>query len=72
VKLAINRCPSHGYWSVSLDSEGHGLRLTPGKCCGRWDTVKAWNVDPQKLIEDIEGELGCDDCAEPPSSQDPE
>lgn len=42
-KLSINRCPRHPeFWSVSIDDENGGVRLTPGKCCGQWNTVKEW------------------------------
>ena len=43
MKLSINRCPIHqGYWSISIDDDSGGTRLTDGKCCGQWRTVKAW------------------------------
>ncbi len=44
MNLAINRCPTHGFWSISVDTATTGVRLTPSKCCGRWDTVHAWTL----------------------------
>lgn len=43
-KLVINKCPTHGYWSVSIDDEHGGTRVTRSKCCGRWDTVKEFTL----------------------------
>lgn len=41
-KLCIVRCPTHYYYAISIDDPdtGIGTRVTPSKCCGRWDTVK--------------------------------
>ena len=47
-RLSVNRCP-HGTYSVALDSEGSGTRLTPSNCCGRWDLVKEWKMDADDL-----------------------
>lgn len=47
--LTISRCPIHGYQAITLDGNGHGVRLTPSKCCGRWDTVTAWKLSPNEL-----------------------
>lgn len=41
-RLTINRCPAHGWWSISVDDDGGGVRVTPSKCCGRWDEVKTF------------------------------
>lgn len=46
--LSICRCPTHGYWSVSIDDESGGTRLTPSKCCGRWSIVKSWRLSAQE------------------------
>jgi hypothetical protein len=43
--LSINRCPLHGYWAVCIGRSYGSTRLTPGKCCGRWDTVREWEFD---------------------------
>jgi len=51
VKLCINRCPAHGCWSVSVDSDHGGTRITSGKCCGRWDEVKSWPMTSAALHE---------------------
>jgi hypothetical protein len=57
-KLSINQCPDHGFWSVSIDSDnGGGTRITPGKCCGRWQVVKSWKLgydDWHELINEAE------------------
>lgn len=46
-KLAIYRCPEHReFFAVILDDdEGVGTRVTPSKCCGRWDLVRSWPID---------------------------
>lgn len=52
MKLAINQCPQHpSFWSVSIDDDNGGTRLTPGKCCGRWRVVKEWAVTPKDIAE---------------------
>lgn len=43
--LAINRCPTHGYWAITIDDDDTGVRVTPSKCCGRWDIVKVWPLE---------------------------
>lgn len=45
--LAICRCPMHReFWAVTVeDEEGSGTRLTPSKCCGRWETVTRWLIN---------------------------
>ena len=47
--LSINRCPRHGYMSVSIDQadlkgSGCGTRVTPDKCCGQWNLVRKWEL----------------------------
>ena len=38
--LSVSRCPHHpDFWAISLDDALGGVRLTPSKCCGRWDGV---------------------------------
>jgi hypothetical protein len=50
--LVINRCPRHGeFWCVSLDNDTGGQRLTRGKCCGSWSTVKGWPLSVVELRE---------------------
>ena len=52
VTVAINQCPNHReYWSVSVDKEHTGTRITPGKCCGRWHVVREWRMTPTQLRE---------------------
>lgn len=51
--LAINRCPIHGFLSVSVDDESTGVRITPGKCCGRWEIIKQWPIS-QVDVEEID------------------
>lgn len=51
VTLSIDRCP-HGMKAISVNLRGeHGHRLTSGKCCGRWDTVKEWPMSKKNLLE---------------------
>ena len=52
--LSIDRCPVHGYYAVSVnrrdaDGGGSGTRLTPSKCCGRWDETKSWTMTKDRL-----------------------
>lgn len=48
--LTIDKCP-HGTFALALDDDekGCGTRLTPTKCCGRWDRVKSWPMDDAAL-----------------------
>lgn len=56
--LAINRCP-HGVFSVTIDGDGSGVRITPSKCCGRWDLVKSWPLSKREWDE-IVNEIQCE------------
>lgn len=43
--LCINQCPVHSaYWCVSIDDLSGGDRVTSGKCCGRWKTIKEFGM----------------------------
>lgn len=54
MKLAINRCPDHPkYWSVSIDDENGGTRITNGKCCGKWREQKSWPLTRSMCDEAI-------------------
>lgn len=64
--LTIGRCPVHRqFWDISLDTLrveggewlGGGHRLTPSKCCGQWETVRQWKVDPAELLEQVVTEI---------------
>jgi hypothetical protein len=57
--LAVKRCPiHHDYYAVHFYGERDaGVRLTTSKCCGRWNDVCNWEVDPQKLLDAINEEL---------------
>ena len=55
--LTIDKCP-HGTYSVSLMDDDGGVRLTPSKCCGRWDEIKRWSMTPKQLRE-MANELQC-------------
>lgn len=50
-RLSFSRCPAHPQFAaISLDTDTHGVRLTPGKCCGQWKEV--WSsraMDVQSL-----------------------
>ena len=54
--LAISRCPTHReFWAVMVeDEDGRGTRVTPSKCCGRWETVKRWKLDERMANEIID------------------
>jgi hypothetical protein len=51
--LAYNRCPLHGFESISLDNDDGGTRLTRGKCCGRWDVVIKFPMSTRSLNDAI-------------------
>jgi len=33
------------------DTDGGGTRVTPSKCCGQWQTVKAWTLSKRAWQE---------------------
>ena len=47
-RLALVECPTHGFKAVSIEDEGGGIRVTPGKCCGRWVTTKEWAMSERE------------------------
>ena len=49
--LAINRCPTHGFWAITIEDDMTGVRVTPSKCCGRWDTVKEFRMSERDWRE---------------------
>lgn len=57
--LSLDKCP-HGMFAIALNDEdkGIGTRLTPHKCCGRWDMVKTWKLTGDQL-RDIANEFAC-------------
>ena len=62
--LAINRCPVHGWWAVTIEDGSGGVRVTPSKCCGRWDTVKALHMSERDWRELARfAEEAADECA---------
>jgi hypothetical protein len=42
--IEISRCPKHGFYAISIGTEEWGQRITPSKCCGRWVSVKKWEL----------------------------
>lgn len=40
--LGVHRCPTHGFFAICVNDEHGGERVTPSKCCGRWDTEREW------------------------------
>ncbi|KKL73532.1 hypothetical protein LCGC14_2073940 [marine sediment metagenome] len=53
-RLSIRKCNVHGFLSVQIDyKDGCGVRLTPSKCCGRWDLVKSWKLSRAEWQEII-------------------
>lgn len=50
-KLVINQCHSHGVYSVSVEDENGGMRITPSKCCGSWSTVKEWALSKSDWLD---------------------
>lgn len=52
VWLALLECKRHGFKAISIeDKDGHGYRITPGKCCGSWQTMKRWKVTAEDMRE---------------------
>ena len=49
--LVINQCPTHRWWSVSIDDDGGGVRVTGSKCCGRWNTIHTFPMSPDQWRE---------------------
>ena len=47
--IAINKCPKHGYYMISVEDDNGGFRLTGSKCCGSWKTVQRWKVDKSMI-----------------------
>jgi len=59
--LAVNQCSIHGWLGVFIgtyepDCSVQGsTRLTPSKCCGRWDRdLKYWVLSRSDLVAIIE------------------
>lgn len=49
MRLVINRCPEHrSFWSISVDGEDFGERVTGSKCCGQWRVVRDWTLSPRE------------------------
>jgi hypothetical protein len=42
-------CRAHGYHAVSIDN----TRITPEKCCGSWQTLRAFVVDASTIEDAI-------------------
>lgn len=50
--LSILRCAKHGYNAIAIEEQdGSGLRVTPGKCCGSWQTVQRWPLSESMVAE---------------------
>lgn len=56
MRMSIMECRAHGYVALSIDDENGGLRITPQKCCGSWNTIKSWPID-KMMITDIRAQL---------------
>ena len=52
--LTINRCPQHGVWSLSIDHNSGGIRITSTKCCGRWNQIHQFSMSEKQLREAAE------------------
>ena len=49
--LEISRCPVHKWYAVIVGTDDSGIRVTPSKCCGRWDLVKRFNLNARQWTE---------------------
>lgn len=56
--LTINRCPQHGAYMISIDTDTGGTRLTEDKCCGRWHEIKRLPMSAKRL-RDAAVEMEC-------------
>lgn len=55
VFITIDRCPRHrDFWAVCIGDGHYGVRLTPSKCCGRWDEVRKWSLSERQLRDAAE------------------
>ena len=50
-KLTIMQCRKHDFWAISVDDDGGGTRITPGKCCGSWKDLKSWAMSASDFRE---------------------
>lgn len=57
--LSVNQCP-HGVYSVSIDGDRTGTRVTSSKCCDRWEEVQSWPLTAE-MARMIVGEILCRD-----------
>lgn len=46
MKLEVCICPTHKTYAIHINN----ARVTPEKCCEHWSTVKAWDVDPDRIL----------------------
>ena len=52
--LEIMRCESHGFWSIMVNKDTGGTRITPSKCCGCWETVAKWRMTGEEIRSEVE------------------
>ena len=52
--ISIDRCPVHHFNAISVGDHETGLRLTPSKCCGSWNSVYEWRITPRACDDIIE------------------
>jgi hypothetical protein len=50
-RLCYCQCPDHGFACISIDDDSGGTRVTGGKCCGRWITVKEFPMTANDWLE---------------------
>lgn len=57
-EIQILQCPIHtDFFALAIEENGCCTRITPGKCCGRWDTVRSWRlnkIDTTALVDAID------------------
>ena len=62
IRMELLTCPEHGFSAIAIGANIEGsIRVTRGKCCGRWDVTKTWTVSAEDVvrvcedaIEDVE------------------
>lgn len=53
VWLCFDQCEVHGFTAISINGNNGGTRITSGKCCGAWKTIRRWKMDGKKLSDAV-------------------
>lgn len=47
--LEVMKCPAHGFYCVVVN----GRRITSGKCCGSWVSVRKWKMTKREFLAEV-------------------